>query len=68
MFDFSVCFLKAFFYQICQLAAVSRPLFATCAVHFHVISVVPLHPMVAVRMKKCHIDQFVISACRLPRV
>jgi len=31
-----------FFYRICQLAAVSRPLFTTWAVHFHVISVVPL--------------------------
>ncbi len=27
-----------------------------------------LHPMVAVRMKKCRIDQFLISARRLPRV
>lgn len=38
IFDFSVCV----FYRICQLAAVSHLLFTTWAVHFHVVSVVPL--------------------------
>lgn len=71
MFGFSVCSLKAFLiwfvnWQLCLVLC--SPVELCSFVSFLLFLSLPLHPMVAVRMKKCHTDQFLISASCLPQV